>query len=95
LQVNIITRKKGKVEVIHEDINLSFTDDKTATLPILEELARYGKAKNVGLILWITFRGIQDDFGDDSFNLFEHFSGMDIKGFKIDFMDRNDQDIVV
>jgi alpha-glucosidase len=60
----------------------------------LPELVRYGKEKNVGLILWITYRGIQDDFNDDSFNLFEHFSQMGIIGFKIDFMDRNDQAIV-
>jgi alpha-glucosidase len=60
----------------------------------LDELVRYGNSKNVGLILWITFRGIQDDFDDDSFNLFEHFSARGVKGFKIDFMDRNDQAIV-
>jgi alpha-glucosidase len=60
----------------------------------LPELVRYGKEKKVGLILWITYRGIQDDFNDDSFNLFEHFSKMGVVGFKIDFMDRNDQSIV-
>jgi len=60
----------------------------------LEELVRYGRMKNVGLLLWITFSGIQEDFDDDSFNLFEHFSKMGIVGFKIDFMDRNDQWIV-
>jgi alpha-glucosidase len=60
----------------------------------LRELVRYGNEKNVGLILWITYRGIYEDFLDDSYNLFEHFSQMGIKGFKIDFMDRSDQDIV-
>ncbi|MDR0845396.1 MAG: glycoside hydrolase family 97 protein [Tannerella sp.] len=60
----------------------------------IPELVRYGKEKDVALILWITFRGIQDDFDDDSYNLFEIFSGMGVKGFKIDFMDRNDQWIV-
>ncbi|MDR3260537.1 MAG: glycoside hydrolase family 97 protein [Tannerella sp.] len=60
----------------------------------MAELIRYGREKQVDLILWITFRGIQDDFDDDSYNLFEHFSNMGIKGFKIDFMDRNDQWIV-
>jgi len=60
----------------------------------LQELIRYGRSKNVGLLLWITFAGIQEDFEDDSFNLFEHFSNMGIVGFKIDFMDRNDQWIV-
>ena len=60
----------------------------------LPELVRYGNAKNVGLILWITYRGIYEDFKDDSYNLFEHFSRMGIKGFKIDFMDRSDCDMV-
>jgi alpha-glucosidase len=60
----------------------------------MAELVRYGKEKNVGLILWITFRGVQDDFDDDSYNLFEYFSQRGIQGFKIDFMDRNDQEII-
>ncbi|MDR1593684.1 MAG: glycoside hydrolase family 97 protein, partial [Prevotellaceae bacterium] len=60
----------------------------------IPELVRYGRERNVGIILWITFSGIQEDFDDDSFNLFEHFSKMGIAGFKIDFMDRNDQGIV-
>ncbi|MDR0537841.1 MAG: glycoside hydrolase family 97 protein [Tannerellaceae bacterium] len=57
----------------------------------MPELIRYGNEKNVGLILWITYAGINEDFDDDSFNLFEHFANMGIKGFKIDFMDRSDQ----
>jgi alpha-glucosidase len=60
----------------------------------MAELVRYGRERNVGLILWITYAGIEEDFRDDSFNLFEHFSKMGIAGFKIDFMDRNDQQIV-
>jgi alpha-glucosidase len=60
----------------------------------IPELVRYGKEKNVALVLWITYRGIQEDFDDDSYNLFEYFSKMGIKGFKIDFMDRSDQEII-
>lgn len=59
----------------------------------MPELVRYGKEKNVGIILWVAFSGIHEDLEDDSFNLFEHFSKMGIKGFKIDFMDRSDQGI--
>jgi alpha-glucosidase len=59
----------------------------------MAEVIRYGKEKNVGIILWITYAGINEDFDDDSFNLFEHFSKMGIVGFKIDFMDRSDQHI--
>jgi alpha-glucosidase len=60
----------------------------------IPELVRYGKEKNVGLVLWITYRGSQEDFDDDNYNLFEYFSQMGIKGFKIDFMDRSDQEII-
>ncbi|KAA6349680.1 alpha-glucosidase [termite gut metagenome] len=60
----------------------------------LPELVSYGKAKNVGIILWVTYSGIEADLLDDSYNIFEHYSKMGIKGFKIDFMDRNDQDVV-
>ncbi|MDR0560063.1 MAG: glycoside hydrolase family 97 protein [Prevotellaceae bacterium] len=59
----------------------------------LPEVIRYGNEKNVGIILWITYAGINEDFDDDSFNLFEYFSKMGVKGFKIDFMDRSDQTI--
>jgi alpha-glucosidase len=60
----------------------------------LPEVIRYGNEKGVRVVLWITYLGIQRDFDDDSYNLFEHFSKMGIAGFKIDFMDRSDQDVV-
>jgi alpha-glucosidase len=60
----------------------------------LPELVRYGREKNVRLILWMTFSGVHEDFKDDSFNLFEHFAQMGIAGFKIDFFDRSHVDIV-
>jgi alpha-glucosidase len=57
----------------------------------LPEIIRYGKEKNVNILLWMSYRGIENDLDDDSYNLFEHFSKMGVKGFKIDFMDRSDQ----
>ncbi|MDR2847759.1 MAG: glycoside hydrolase family 97 protein [Bacteroidales bacterium] len=80
-------------------IDAGWSKDNAAPMEVQEsvdmpELVRYGREKQVGLILWITYRGIQDDFNDNSINLFEHFSKMGIVGFKIDFMDRNDQSIV-
>jgi alpha-glucosidase len=60
----------------------------------LPELVEYGNSKGVGLILWLTYAGVYDDFRDDSYNLFEHYAKMGVKGFKIDFMNRNDQEIV-
>jgi len=60
----------------------------------LPEIVNYAKEKGVAIVLWITYLGIQRDFDDDSYNLFEHFSKMGVAGFKIDFMDRSDQDVV-
>ncbi|MDR2862292.1 MAG: glycoside hydrolase family 97 protein [Puniceicoccales bacterium] len=66
------------------------------TKPVLDlpEVLRYAKEKGVGIVLWITYLGIQRDFDDDSYNLFEYFSRLGVVGFKIDFMDRSDQEIV-
>lgn len=52
----------------------------------LEELIRYGKEKNVGIVLWLTWLTVENNFG-----LFEKFSQWGVKGVKIDFMDRSDQ----
>ncbi len=52
----------------------------------VKELIRYGKEKNVGIVLWLTWTSVENNFG-----LFEALSGWGVKGLKIDFMDRNDQ----
>lgn len=53
----------------------------------LPELVRYGKERNVGLILWAGYYA----FNRDIERVCKHYSEMGIKGFKIDFMDRDDQ----
>ena len=53
----------------------------------LEELAAYAKSKNVDLILWAGYRAVDKDIE----GVFKHYSAMGIKGFKVDFMDRDDQ----
>jgi len=52
----------------------------------LHELIRYGKEKNVGIVLWLTWLTVQNHF-----DLFKTFNEWGIKGVKIDFMDRSDQ----
>lgn len=56
----------------------------------LEELVAYGKSKNVDLILWAGYWA----FNRDIEKVCKHFSEMGIKGFKVDFMDRDDQAMV-
>lgn len=53
----------------------------------LEELVAYAKERNVGLILWAGYYA----FARDMENVCQHYASMGIKGFKIDFMDRDDQ----
>ena len=53
----------------------------------MKELISYAKSKNVDLILWAGFRA----FDKDMEKVCKHYSEMGIKGFKIDFMDRDDQ----
>ncbi len=56
----------------------------------VEMLAEYASERNVGLILWAGYRA----FDRDMEKVCEYYSKMGIKGFKIDFMDRDDQIMV-
>lgn len=56
----------------------------------LEELAAYAAARNVGLILWAGYYAFERDME----RVCAHYAAMGIKGFKVDFMDRDDQQMV-
>ena len=53
----------------------------------LKEIINYGKSKNVGIILWAGYWA----FARDMEHVCKHFAEMGVKGFKVDFMDRDDQ----
>ena len=52
----------------------------------VHEIIRYGKEKNVGVVLWLTWLTVYNHM-----DLFKTFSEWGVKGVKIDFMDRSDQ----
>lgn len=52
----------------------------------LHEIIRYGKEKNVGVILWLTWLVVENNF-----DVFKTVKDWGVKGLKIDFMDRSDQ----
>ena len=56
----------------------------------LEELVDYANKKNVGLVLWVGYYAVDRDME----HVCKHYSKMGIKGFKVDFMDRDDQKVV-
>lgn len=56
----------------------------------LEELVTYGRQKGVGVILWASWRNA----AKETEAVFSHYSEMGVKGFKIDFFDRDDQPLI-
>ena len=53
----------------------------------MEVLVQYGNEKNVGLILWVTWKALEDML-DPALEQFEKWG---IQGIKVDFMQRDDQ----
>ena len=53
----------------------------------IPELVAYGKEKNVGVILWVTWKALNDKI-DEALDQFEKWG---VKGIKVDFMERDDQ----
>ena len=56
----------------------------------LQELVAYASERNVGLVLWAGYWAFEKDME----RVCEHYSKMGIKGWKVDFMDRDDQYMV-
>ncbi len=56
----------------------------------LPMLCRYAESKNVGLILWAGYWAFEKDME----RACREYSAMGVKGFKVDFMDRDDQAMV-
>ena len=56
----------------------------------LPMLVKYGQERNVGIVLWAGYAAIDKDME----HVCQHYSEMGVKGFKVDFMDRDDQKVV-
>ena len=56
----------------------------------LQEILNYGKQKDVGVILWASWYAVTQQID----TVFPLYSKMGVKGFKIDFIDRDDQKAV-
>jgi alpha-glucosidase len=66
--------------------------DITKTIPEIDlpALVRYARARGVGLVLWLHWIPARDQM-DTAFPFYERLG---IKGVKVDFMDRDDQEMV-
>lgn len=56
----------------------------------IKELVDYGKERGVGIILWAGYWALNRDIE----GLCKHYSEMGVKGWKVDFLDRDDQEMV-
>ena len=56
----------------------------------IQELVDYGAERNVGIVLWVGYAAIDKDMD----HVCQHYSDMGVRGFKVDFMDGDDQMIV-
>jgi len=78
--------------ILDEGWSVNMQADLTQVVPEIDikELVAYGKSKNVDIILWAGYWA----FHRDMENVVKHYSEMGVKGFKVDFMDRDDQVMV-
>ena len=64
----------------------------------LKRLIAYGLEKGVGIILWSSWRNLigSDPLGGNAVSdqVMKHYADMGIKGFKVDFFDRDDQQVI-
>lgn len=68
------------------------TTELTGTIPEIDlpKLIAYGKEKNVGIILWVLWRHLDKDLE----NILDLYQAWGVKGIKVDFMQRADQEVV-
>lgn len=78
--------------ILDEGWSVNLAADLMQVVPEIDlpMLVRYADSKGVGLILWAGYLAFERDME----NVCRHYSDMGIKGFKIDFMDRDDSEMV-
>ena len=78
--------------ILDEGWSVNMAADLMQVIPEIDipELVNYGKSKKVGIILWAGYHA----FDRDMEKVVKHYSDMGVKGFKVDFMDRDDQEII-
>lgn len=83
---------KNKVEYVVLDEGWSLEEDIMKHNPNvdLEALIAYGKQRNVGIILWSSWMALTKN----TEGILKNYADLGIKGFKVDFLDRDDAKMV-
>ena len=87
--VDFASRHGLEYVILDEGWAVKYADDLFAVVPEIDmpALVKYAEEKNVGIILWAGYSAFMKDIE----NVCRHYSEMGVKGFKVDFLDRNDQ----
>ncbi|MCM0668252.1 glycoside hydrolase family 97 protein [Flavobacterium tyrosinilyticum] len=83
---------KNKVEYVVLDEGWSIETDIMKHNPNvdLEALIAYAKERNVGIILWASWMALHENID----RVFDNYAKLGVKGFKVDFIDRDDAKMV-
>ncbi|WP_281232281.1 glycoside hydrolase family 97 protein [Flavobacterium gelatinilyticum] len=83
---------KNKVEYVVLDEGWSLEEDIMKHNPNVDLLAliAYGKERNVGIILWSSWMALTKNTD----GILKNYANLGIKGFKVDFLDRDDAKMV-
>ena len=78
--------------ILDEGWSVNLAADLMQVVPKIDvkELVDYAAARNVGIILWAGYWALNRDIE----GLCRHYSEMGVKGWKVDFLDRDDQQMV-
>lgn len=87
--IDFASRHGLEYVILDEGWAVKYADDLFKVVPEidLEEIVRHGNEKNVGIILWAGYSAFMKDIE----GVCSHYAQMGVKGFKVDFLDRNDQ----
>ncbi len=87
--IDFASRHGLEYVILDEGWAVKYADDLFKVVPEidLEEIVRHGNERNVGIILWAGYSAFMKDIE----GVCSHYAQMGVKGFKVDFLDRNDQ----
>ena len=78
--------------ILDEGWSVNLAADLMQVVPEIDikELVDYAGERNVGIILWAGYWALNRDIE----GICKHYAEMGVKGFKVDFLDRDDQEMV-
>lgn len=90
--IDFAARNGIEYVILDEGWSVNLKADLMQVIPEIDvkHLCDYGRERGVGIVLWAGYWALNRDME----RVMKHYSEMGVKGFKIDFMDRDDQPMV-